>query len=366
MGREYISLFELQTALREGIESIVPSRVWVKAEISAMKARRGSHCYLELSESGENGMVAKVKAVVWANNWRILEAAFREEAGTDLAEGMNVLLQVQVTYSQLYGLSLVVWDIDAVYTLGEAERLRRETLARLEAEGLLELQKTLEPVRVPYNIAVVSAEDAAGYRDFLRHLHENEYGFAFSTTLFPAKMQGLDAPSSMREALESVAASGVGFDYVMILRGGGSKLDLACFDDYDLAVAIATFPIPVMTAVGHDQDYHVCDAVAYDFMKTPTALADRLLEALIAEDEAVSYYGTRLKLAFMTKINAMGSRIDILENRILSADPRNVLKRGYTLVTDGCGKVRKKASDFGPGDVLEVLFSDGKVKCKVL
>lgn len=366
MGRECISLFELQSALREGIESIVPGRVWVKAEISAMKARRGSHCYLELSESDESGIVAKVKAVVWANNWRILEAAFREEAGADLAEGMSVLLQVQVTYSQLYGLSLVVWDIDAVYTLGEAERLRQETLARLSAEGLLDLQKTLEPVRLPYNIAVISAEDAAGYRDFIRHLHENEYGFAFSTSLFPAKMQGVDAPASMMEALSSVSESGVAYDYVMILRGGGSKLDLACFDDYGLGAAIANFPIPVMTAVGHDQDFHVCDAVAYDYVKTPTALADRLVEAYVAEDEAVAYYGTRLKLAFLSKINAMGSKVDLLENRILSADPRNVLKRGYTIVTDGSGKVRKKAADFAPGDTLEVLFADGKVKCKVL
>jgi len=366
MGREYISLYELQSALKAGIESIVPSRVWVKAEISSMKAQRGGHCYLELSESEGGRMVAKVRAVVWATNWRVLEAAFREEAGTSLAEGMNVLLQVQVTYSQLYGLSLVVWDIDAVYTLGEAERLRRETLARLAAEGLLELQKALEPVRLPYSVAVISAEDAAGYRDFIRHLHENEYGFAFSTRLFPAKMQGLDAPASMIGALGAVLDSGEAFDYVMILRGGGSKLDLVCFDDYELGAAIASFPIPVMTAVGHDQDYHVCDAVAFDFVKTPTALADRLVEALIAEDESVAYYGTRLKLAFMTKLNAMGSRLDLLENRIFSADPRNVLKRGYTLVADGSGRVRKKASDFSSGDSLEVLFLDGKVKCKVL
>ena len=375
----YIDLFDLQTLLREDLEEAFPSLLWVRAEISSVKARRGSHCYLELSQSDEDGtLLAKVKAIIWAGKYAALSAYFESVTGGEMQEGMTLLFQVRVNYSELYGLSLIVNDIDASVMLGAQEEARQKTLARLQKEGRFETQKALALPALPYRIAVISAEDAAGYRDFMRHLHENEYGFVFETVLFPALMQGAQAPASMIAALSEAAASSAAapataapggpapFDLAVILRGGGSKLDLACFDDYDLAVAIADCPLPVLTAVGHDQDFHICDQVAYDYVKTPTALADWLLDIYQQEDEHISSYVSRLVMAFNNKIARMESRIDLLENRILSADPQNILKRGYVLALDGDGRVMKKMGALSPGDSVSVLFPDGRALCRVV
>lgn len=375
----YIDLFDLQTLLREDLEEAFPSLLWVRAEISSVKARRGSHCYLELSQSDEDGtLLAKVKAIIWAGKYAALSAYFESVTGGEMQEGMTLLFQVRVNYSELYGLSLIVNDIDASVMLGAQEEARQKTIARLQQEGRFDTQKALAVPALPYRIAVISAEDAAGYRDFMRHLHENEYGFVFETVLFPALMQGAQAPASMIAALSEAAASSAAapataapggpapFDLAVILRGGGSKLDLACFDDYDLAVAIADCPLPVLTAVGHDQDFHICDQVAYDYVKTPTALADWLLDIYQQEDEHISSYVSRLVMAFNNKIARMESRIDLLENRILSADPRNILKRGYVLALDGDGRVMKKMGALSPGDSVSVLFPDGRALCRVV
>ncbi|MBQ1209742.1 MAG: exodeoxyribonuclease VII large subunit [Bacteroidales bacterium] len=363
--REYIDLNELQSLIREGLEDCFPIPVWVKAEISSLKAKRGGHCYLELSQSDEAGtLLAKVKAIIWAGRYRVLENYFASVTGTDLQEGMTLLFNVQINYSELYGLSLIVNDIDASAMLGAQEEARRRTLARLEAEGRFKTQKALALSPLPYRVAVISAEDAAGYRDFMRHLHENEYGFVFETTLYPAMMQGVQAPLSIAQALEQVQQDGQA-DVVMILRGGGSNLDLLCFDDYELAVAIADCSIPVLTAVGHDQDFHICDQVAYDFVKTPTALADWLLDIYKQEDEYISSYISRLSMAFYAKLSRMESRVDMLESRILAADPRNILKRGYVLAVDGNGTVLKRVAALSKGDAMTVHFPDGCVHCRV-
>ncbi len=369
-GQAFIELFDLQTLLREGLEESFPEMLWVRAEISSIKARRGSHCYLELSQSEKDGtLVAKIRAIIWAGKYTVISNYFESVVGSPLQEGMTLLFQVRVNYNELYGLSLIVNDIDASVMLGAQEEARQKTIARLQKEGRFEKQKALPLAALPYRIAVISAEDAAGYRDFMRHLHENEYGFVFQTVLFPAQMQGTQAPASMAAALQEAVGNGDAdespFDLVMILRGGGSNLDLLCFDDYDLAVAIADCPIPVLTAVGHDQDYHICDRVAYDYVKTPTALADWLLDIYEQEDEHISSYVSRLVMAFNAKISRMESRIDLLENRILAADPRNILKRGYVLALDGGGKVLKGTRNLSKGDRLSILFPDGRADCTV-
>lgn len=351
---------ELLGDFRDVVETAFCDSVWVKAEISSLKARAGGHCYMELSQGDAKGtVVAKVRAVAWSNVWRQISMYFEEETGAKLAEGMDVLILVQVSFSEVYGLSLVVEDIDPSFTLGAVEEARRKTLDRLEKEGLLELQKNLEIPALPYRIAVISAGDAAGYRDFMRQLHENGDGFVFSTVLIPAQMQGVGAPASIADALAQAAAGD--FDIVAIIRGGGSKLDLACFDEYELCEAIARCPVPVMTAVGHDQDYHAADMTAASFVKTPTALADYLLDRYIEADEEIGSYATRLRLAFLGKIQRMESEVTLLQTRIRSADPRNILSRGYTLTLDAGGKVAHSAASFRPGDTITVMFPDGTV-----
>lgn len=365
MTGTYIDLYELQSRLKAGVESVFPGKVWLKAEVSAMKARPSGHCYMELSQSSENGIIAKAQAVIWSSKYRFLAPFFRSVTGSDLSEGMNVLIQVSVNFSQLYGLTLVIDDIDPEFTIGEKELLRRQTVERLEQEGLMDLQKELVPPVLPYRLAVISASDAAGYRDFTRHLLDNEYGFVFRPELFPAVMQGSEAPSSIVCALESIASSGVQYDLVLVMRGGGAKLDLACYDDYSLAAAIARFPVPVFTAVGHDQDYHVCDMVACRYFKTPTAVAAELIGCYEDEDERLLSFASRLKLAFVSKIHVMESRLQTLETRIRSADPRNILQRGYVLALDRSGVPFKRAAGRKEGDRISLMFADGTLECEV-
>ena len=387
MEKEYIDLFELQSRLKQGVESLFPKRVWVKAEVSAVKARSGGHCYLELSQSDSNGLVAKTSAIIWSSKYRIIAPYFETVTGSPIQEGMVILVEVQVNYSQLYGLSLIINDVDPEFSLGVKELERQQTIEKLQKEGLMDLQKGLQLPLLPYNIAVISAEDAAGYRDFVRHIAENPYGFSFDITLFPALMQGVDCPQSIISALDAILESGREWDAVLILRGGGSKLDLACFDDYALAAVIAQYPMPVLTAIGHDQDFHVCDMVAHEFVKTPTALADFLLSLYEQEDERVSSLQTRMRLAFSNKIYAAESNLNmlqsrvrggfvmkianmeaalkVLETRISAADPRKILERGYALAVDGHGVVVKGVSGRAKGDKISMMFPDGTLDCTI-
>ena len=387
MERQHIDLFGLQSRLKQGIDSLFPNRIWVKAEVSAVKARNGGHCYLELSQSDSNGLVAKASAIIWSSKYRIIAPYFQSVTGSPIQEGMTVLVEVQVNYSELYGLSLIINDIDPEFSLGVKELERQKTIERLQKEGLMDLQKGLQLPLLPYKIAVISAEDAAGYRDFVRHIAENPYGFTYDLTLFPALMQGAECPRSIISALDSVLEDGGQWDAVLVLRGGGSKLDLACFDDYDLAAVIAQYPIPVLTAIGHDQDFHVCDMVAHEYVKTPTALADFLLDIYEQEDERLSSLQTRMRLAFSNKIYQaesllnmlqermkgafamkianMEAALRVLEARMTAADPRKILERGYALAVDKDGVVVKGVSGKAAGDKVSVMFADGTLECTV-
>ena len=387
MDPEYMELVDLATLLKEEVEAGFPVPVWVKAEISGMSLKRNGHCYLDLSQSERGSVVAKVRATIWASRWHFIDQYFKSVTGSQLDVGMEVLLRAQVNYHPVYGLSLDIDEIDPDFTLGAGERLRRQTVERLEKEGLLDLQKELALPELPYSLAVISAPGAAGLGDFKRHLLDNEYGFVFKVELFEALMQGDRAAESIINALDRIRTRGEKSDAVLVLRGGGSGFDLACFDDYDLAVAIARFPIPVFTAIGHEKDYHVADMVANTFVKTPTALADLFLDCLIAEDQRISSLETRTRLAFSGRISAMSSRLDLvlksvlhaartrisdaghrlelIEAKIAAGDPRKILEKGYSLALDGRGVKLTSAAGLSGGDTLQVMFADGTVKATV-
>ena len=384
MDSEYLELVELTALLKDEIESVFPGLVWVKAEISELNLKRNGHCYLELSQSEGGVVVAKVRATIWASRWNYIDQYFKSVTGSSLGVGMEVLLSAQVNFHPVYGLSLNVEDVDPDFTLGANERQKRLTIERLAKEGLMDLQRELSLPDLPYSLAVVSAPGAAGLRDFERHLLENEYGFVFKVDLFEALMQGEQAADSMIMALDEIQSSSKVYDAVLIMRGGGSELDLACFDDYDLAAAIARCPYPVFTAIGHDKDYHVADMVANTFVKTPTALADLFLDCFIAEDQRISSLETRLRLAFSSRFSTLLSRLDLLgknvyhaaakrisdashildllEAKVAAGDPRSILAKGYTLALDGHGVKLSSASGVKPGDDFQVMFSDGTVK----
>lgn len=362
METDHIELLDLQECLRGGIEQLFPQKLWVQAEIASVQVKSNGHCYLDLCQSIDGKLVAKAKAVIWKSRYLPIRAYLQETIGDTLQAGMEILARVLVSYSELYGLTLTIDEVEPRFALGQAELERRRTIERLTEEGMMDLQKELPSPPLPYRFAVISARDAAGFGDFKRQLLDNEYGFAFEVDLFEATMQGTGAPASICDAIARVECSAEEYDAVLIIRGGGSALDLACFDDYGLCLSIAQCPVPVYTAIGHDRDYHVADMVAHEFVKTPTALAAAFVDTIACEDEAVSACGVRLRMAFSARIAAMEAQLDVISSRIHSLDPRNVLSRGYTLVVGGSGRVVKSARDVKSGEQIKILFEDGQIE----
>ena len=272
---EALTLYELNNLVRGSLERALPDEYWVQAELSEVREAYNGHCYLEFVQKGNNGrdLVAKARGVVWAGTYRLLKPLFERETGRPLSAGMKVLVRVSVTFHELYGYSLSVTDIDPAYTLGDLARLRREILARLEADGILNDNKELPLPVLANRIAVISSATAAGYGDFCNQLLRNDYRLRFTLRLFPAVMQGERVEESVLAALDAIMAERDEWDAVVIIRGGGATSDLSGFDTYLLAAACAQFPLPVITGIGHERDDTVLDLVAHTRVKTPTAAA---------------------------------------------------------------------------------------------
>ena len=272
---EALTLYELNNLVRGSLERALPDEYWVQAELSEVREAYNGHCYLEFVQKGNNGrdLVAKARGVVWAGTYRLLKPLFERETGRPLSAGMKVLVRVSVTFHELYGYSLSVTDIDPAYTLGDLARLRREILARLEADGILNDNKELPLPVLANRIAVISSATAAGYGDFRNQLLRNDYRLRFTVRLFPAVMQGERVEESVLAALDAIMAERDEWDAVVIIRGGGATSDLSGFDTYLLAAACAQFPLPVITGIGHERDDTVLDLVAHTRVKTPTAAA---------------------------------------------------------------------------------------------
>ena len=386
--RNPVGLLALQEQVKRRLEDTFLESVWLQAEISEIKENPSGHCYLTLVEKDprSKALLARASAVVWASAWRMVGPYFEMQTGRPLEAGMSVLVRVQLSYSVLYGLSLVVYDIDPSFTVGELELARQRTIARLQAEGMFDMNGQLPLPLLPRRLAVISSPTAAGWRDFRRQLENNEYGFRFLLRLFPAVMQGDAAPERIIAALDQVAEAADEFDAVLILRGGGGAMDLVCFDDYDLAVNVAQFPLPVLTAIGHDHDYHIIDQVAHTCLKTPTALADWLIDRFAGEAWRLDTLVQRLHLAVRTHATALTGALDalklrlvhavvdkhagalhsldLLERRIDAANPRRALDRGFLIALRN-GRRTSAASAFTPGDRLTLLFRDGSVEAEV-
>jgi exodeoxyribonuclease VII large subunit len=279
---EKLSLTELQLIIKDSLYVALPDMYWITAEVSEIRENYAGHCYLELIEKhpDEKNVRARVKAIIWSNRYRFLKSLFENITGEPIRAGMKVLVRIKVEYHELYGLSLIISDIDPSFTIGEMAMKRQMVIRRLEEEGVFLMNKELEFPFVPQRIAVISSKSAAGYSDFIRHLNENSYGYVFYTALFETIMQGTETEQSVISALDRIAANSEIFDVVAILRGGGSQSDLSWFDSYNIAYHVTQFPIPVITGIGHEKDMSVTDMVASQSVKTPTAVADHLIRCV--------------------------------------------------------------------------------------
>ncbi len=291
-----ISLLELNQSIREKIKFNFPESIWVVAEISELKINRNGHCYLELIEKDaiSENIIAKSRATIWAFTFRMLKPYFESVTGHELISGLKILVQVTVEFHELYGFSLNITDIDPNYTLGDLAQKKAETLRKLEEDGIINMNRELEFPIVPQKIAVISSETAAGYQDFMHQLTHNKYGYTYYIKLFPAIMQGLKAEESIIDTLERIFQHDHFFDIVVIIRGGGSQADLNCFNNYLLAANVAQFPIPVLTGIGHDKDESIVDLVACQKLKTPTAVAEFIIEKTLEFEQTVDFYKEKI------------------------------------------------------------------------
>jgi exodeoxyribonuclease VII large subunit len=284
---ERLSLTELQLIIKDSLYMALPDMYWVIAEIAEIKVNYSGHCYIELVEKQPDNVSisARIRGVIWNSRYRFLKPFFENSTGESLREGLKILFRAKIEYHEIYGLSLVINDIDPSFTLGELALKRQQILKRLEREGVLTMNKDLDFPQVPQRIAVISSSNAAGYSDFITHLRDNSYGYVFYTALFDTPMQGSDTQTGVIRSLDRIAQHAEIFDVVVIIRGGGSQTDLSWFDNYDIAYYITQFPVPVLTGIGHEKDLSVTDIVAWQALKTPTAVADFLIECMVSAED---------------------------------------------------------------------------------
>lgn len=283
----HITLKELSSYIKDAIQLSFPESIWIIAEIGELKVNYSGHCYIDLIEKDPNSdeIIARSKATIWSWQFRFIKPYFETTTGQALSAGIKVLLSASVEFHEVYGFSLNIKDIDPSYTLGDMARKRKEIIARLNDEGVMEMNKELELPEIPSRIAIISSGTAAGYEDFMNQLHHNDRGYVFYTKLFQAVMQGNEAQRSIIAALDQIYEHEDQFDLVVIIRGGGAQMDLSCFDSYDIAYYITQFPLPILTGIGHDKDESVADMVAHTKLKTPTAVANFLIDRF---DEAAN------------------------------------------------------------------------------
>lgn len=272
-----ITLQEFNNRIKRLLADPSVMNCWVVAETTDVRINQ--HCYLQLLEKNPKtgATVAKIKAIIWGNQFRFLNARFKQVTGRNIGNDMKIMVCLSVNYSPQYGLTVVINDINPEFTLGDMERQRQEILNRLTQEGIIGQNKTVPVPPVLQRIAIVSAAGAAGYGDFMKQLTDNKYGVCFYPCLFQATMQGVKTVPTVLAALDKVEQNQHLFDCVVIIRGGGGTEELNSFDNYDLARRVATFPLPVIVGIGHERDITVLDYVAGIRVKTPTAAAEHII-----------------------------------------------------------------------------------------
>lgn len=301
--------------------------VWVTAELSDV-AVRGGHCYMELLQKNEatGATEAKARAAIWANVYSRIRTEFFQATGQQFASGMKVMVKASVSMHPVYGLSLVITAVDPGYTMGDLLRRRNEMIARMKAEGIYDLNRNLTWENPLLRIAIISAEGAAGYGDFMNQLGANPLNLRFTTRLFPAIMQGERAAASCIAALDAINSEIDRWDCVVIIRGGGATSDLLGFENYDLAANVAQFPIPVIVGIGHERDITILDYVACIRVKTPTAAAEWLLAMGKECIDCLDRLGLEIHRAVTDRITGCKEQLGIIEGR-LPGLPQAVIER---------------------------------------
>lgn len=318
MAQTSYTLLQLNSLIKNSVKEVFPETMWVTGEINEMNENSTGHCYLELVEKAQNSdqIIARAKATIWVMTWRMLKSYFETATGQEFQPGLKVMVSVSVEFHELYGFSLNIKDVDPIYTLGDLEQKKAEIIRQLEEEGIMDMNRDLELEPVPQRIAVISSQTAAGFQDFLHQISNNAWGYKFSIRLFQTVMQGKQAEASILKALDDINSQIDRFDVIVIIRGGGAKADLNCFNSYGVASHIAQFPLPVITGIGHERDTTIADLVAHTRMKTPTAVAEFLISRLEDFETVVSDMAYQLTNASGYQLDKTKQQLSSLLNKV--------------------------------------------------
>lgn len=375
-------------------EAFGQKAMWVVAETSDIKnyPDRG-YCFLTLVEREPAGRetLAKMDAAIWRRNYHTIRD-FEHETGVAFARNIQLLLLVSVSYSPVYGLRLEILKIDPSYTLGNLERERQAVLDALvqnhpdlvwlDADQYITANQLLPRPAVLQRVALISAPNSDGWRDFRHELAQNPFGYDFVVDEYLTQVQGQGAERAICGQLERIRTSGVPYDAVVIVRGGGSQLDFGSFDTYLMGQTVAGFSVPILAGIGHERNVSITDMLCHESVKTPTKAAafliehnrqfeegclrlrDRLTtvsrEALQTAREQVDSETERLR--FVVHNYFRDCHTDLTEKAVTlrHLDPSNVLRRGYAMLLRN-GRILTRSSDVQPGEVLQVQLHDGTI-----
>lgn len=404
---ESITLYELTNYIKQVFALNFQDGLWIRTEIAQCRQSKG-HYYLELIEKSEDSdqIIAQMSAVIWAGDFASLKRKIGDQIYDLIKAGSEVQVMAEVSFHDRYGLKLMIRDIDINYTLGKLELQRREILQRLQKENLLNLNSKIKLPTALQRIAVISSPTAAGYKDFMHQLVHNEYGYDFHLQLFPARMQGQAVSREIRDQLSKIHEDR--YDCIVIIRGGGSRIDLSDFDEYDLARSIAICQLPVITGIGHEIDTSIADMVAHTALKTPTAVAEFLINRMLSLEHELSDLADRMKSIVIRKINTermllvqhesrvsklfyifhqrelakldtylekiklhlkqlfemKKQKIEALSDQLKLLDYREVMKRGYAITTKG-NTIINSVKDIQLGDQVKIVYHDGNISTEV-
>lgn len=408
-NRPIYTLSEVAQSLQNVISRTYTNSYYIKAEILKLNYYPHSgHCFPELAEK-ENGKIkAEMRAIIWSSQFQSINERFLSITGEPLKESINILCLAKVEFSTRYGLALHIEDIEPIYTLGEMERNRREAIAKLKKEGVFNANKQLKLPLVPKRIAVISVETSKGFSDFMVTLQKNSWGYKFECELFPSILQGDKAIITISQQISEIHKRKQDFDCIVIVRGGGGDVGLSCYDDYSLAKAIATAPLPIISGIGHATNETVSGMVSYANKITPTEVAYFLIQQFhnfsIAVEELQSaittyaleilkdenHYFTqvkqlikhtcdkyctlksqdiineqfKLKNYITQNFNKAHFNLSEAETTIKLLHPENVLKRGYSITRQN-GKAIRNADEINSQELIITQLYNGTLKSKI-
>lgn len=407
---EHHSLSELNKYIRQVIALNFSDHIWIHAEISQIKDSKGN-IYIDLIEQDKSTekILAKMHAMMLYRNVIFIKKKLGAIMHEVLQAGNEILIRIKVDYSEVYGLKLIIEDLDAGYTYGQVELKRKEILQRIEKEGFKHLNRRVTLPSVLQNIAIISSQNAAGYQDFIKQLTNNNNDYQFNATLFSSSVQGEKAVNEIIDQLRNIHQQTSNFDVIVIVRGGGSKFDLSAFDNYEIAKEVSNAKLPVLSGIGHDVDVSVLDIVSHTALKTPTAVADFIIEHNAVFESKLINLGERIRTSFIkfshsqalnlsnleqkleshcrsnirteeikitqmykqikSVINALIDKrhqhLDMAERIIESSNPDLILKKGFAIVSRN-KELISDARELKKGDIIDTQLMRGHLKSEVI